>query len=294
VLYDHNLQFCLPVESKRYKRITEDDNEKDGEKSARLKGSKMEPEQAICPRCGHEHIQADECMRCGVVISKYLSIQRRKAEQGENLNEDMIDTKTENTSGQGRSSTVPPEIKRWNWGAFLLNFIWAIGNRTWIGLLALLPYVGIIMTVVLGFKGNEWAWKNKRWKSIAHFKRVQKRWSVCGVCLFVAVIALIAGAFFIAFHTGEPTTGEHVDSVDWLPSSATDISYYKRDGFGRIRNYECTIPEVDFLIFAEKKGWKLQQEENVLFYVRRYRNGGGVSVHYNRDSKRLFVDSSHN
>src|SRR6516162_11951094 len=34
---------------------------------------------------------------------------------------------------------IPAEIKRWNWGAFLLNWIWGIGNQTYIALLALIP-----------------------------------------------------------------------------------------------------------------------------------------------------------
>jgi len=25
---------------------------------------------------------------------------------------------------------VPAEIDRWNWGAFLLNWVWGIGNNT--------------------------------------------------------------------------------------------------------------------------------------------------------------------
>ena len=140
----------------------------------------------------------------------------------------------ENTSDQGITSTIPPEIKGWNWGAFLLNFIWAIGNRTWIGLLSLAPYVGIVMAIVLGFKGNEWAWKNKRWKSIDHFKRVQRIWSILGAGLFLSAITFLFVLFMLAFQTGEPETGEHLESVDWLPPSATDISFYKRDGFGWI------------------------------------------------------------
>lgn len=40
-----------------------------------------------------------------------------------------------NTSGQGKNATVPAEIDRWNWGAFLLNWIWGIGNHTFIALL---------------------------------------------------------------------------------------------------------------------------------------------------------------
>ena len=61
----------------------------------------------------------------------------------------------ENTSGQGKLSNVPSEVKGWNWGAFLLNWIWSIGNNTWIGLLSLIPYAGIVMVIVLGIKGNE-------------------------------------------------------------------------------------------------------------------------------------------
>ena len=64
-----------------------------------------------------------------------------------------------NTSGLGKLYPTPPEISGWSWGAFFLNWIWAIGNRTWIGLLALVPYVGFIMCIALGVKGREWAWQ---------------------------------------------------------------------------------------------------------------------------------------
>ena len=42
----------------------------------------------------------------------------------------------ENTSGQGPLAQVPAEIDRWNWGAFLLNWIWGIGNDSFIALLS--------------------------------------------------------------------------------------------------------------------------------------------------------------
>ena len=74
----------------------------------------------------------------------------------------------ENTSGQGRSAIIPQEIRKWNWGAFLISPIWGLGNNTWIALLSWVPYLNVIMHFVLGFKGNEWAWQNKRWDSIEH------------------------------------------------------------------------------------------------------------------------------
>lgn len=96
----------------------------------------------------------------------------------------------QNTSGQGAGSSVPNEIKGWNWGAFLLSWIWAIGNNVWWGLLALIPSAGLIMSIVLGIKGSEWAWQNKRWDSVHHFKKTQSTWAKWGIILFVAVTAI--------------------------------------------------------------------------------------------------------
>ena len=73
----------------------------------------------------------------------------------------------ENTSGQGSATAVPAEIDRWNWGAFLLNWIWGIGNNTFIALLMFVPLVNVVMAFVLGAKGSAWAWRNKRWDSVA-------------------------------------------------------------------------------------------------------------------------------
>lgn len=109
-----------------------------------------------------------------------------------------MDSVVENTSGQGAAAVVPEEIKRWNWGAFLLNWIWSIGNQTWIGLLSLVPYVGFIMAIVLGVKGSEWAWRNRRWESVQQFKEVQRIWAMWGVGILVAsfLIALFAAILF--------------------------------------------------------------------------------------------------
>jgi hypothetical protein len=198
-----------------------------------------------------------------------------------------------NTSGQGKASMVPPEIKGWNWGAFFFSFIWAVFNRTWIGLLTLVPVVCYVMPFVLGVKGNEWAWRNRTWESVDHFRRVQRRWALGGFLTVILFLVAFMTMFYMAFTPGEPETGEHVASVDWLPSSASDISFYRREGFGWIRNYDCSIPEEDLLKFAEKRGWKLEGEGDVLFYEKRHPNGGGATVHYNRTSQRLTVHSNH-
>ncbi len=99
----------------------------------------------------------------------------------------------ENTSGQGKSALVPPEVDRWNWGAFLLNWIWGIGNNTFIALLMFVPFVNFVMPFVLGAKGSSWAWRNKRWKSVEDFKRVQRKWALWSLIVFPVAIALFIG-----------------------------------------------------------------------------------------------------
>ena len=78
-------------------------------------------------------------------------------------------------AGRVDPKIIPPEIRRWNWGALFLNWIWGLGNQTYIALLALIPGFGFIWMFVLGAKGSAWAWRNGRWDSVEHFKRVQRR-----------------------------------------------------------------------------------------------------------------------
>ena len=107
---------------------------------------------------------------------------------------------TENTSGMGRDAEIPDGVKGWSWGAFMFNWIWALSNRTWIGLFALLPYVGFLMAVALGIKGREWAWRNKKWESVEHFQRVQRRWSLWSLLIFgIAIVGILAAIAIPAY-----------------------------------------------------------------------------------------------
>lgn len=101
---------------------------------------------------------------------------------------DLSPNTSENNSGTG--GPPPPGVKGWSWGAFLLSWIWAIGNQTWIGLLALIPYVGFLVAIYLGIKGREMAWQNKHWNSVEHFNSVQRKWSIWGVVLVFGLMGL--------------------------------------------------------------------------------------------------------
>ncbi len=112
----------------------------------------------------------------------------------------------QNTSGQGNSAIVPAEIKRWNWGAFLLNWIWGIGNNTLIALLVFVPLLGIVMPFVVGAKGSAWAWQNKKWDSVEQFRTVQRQWAKWGVILWLSIIimmAVLAYAVMAAFKSSD-------------------------------------------------------------------------------------------
>ncbi len=127
-----------------------------------------------CRGCGHElHETAIVCPHCG-------------APQGTTMSGNV---------------PIPDGVKGWSWGAFLLNWIWGPFNGTWIGMLSLVPYVGFVMMIVLGFKGREWAWKNKRWDSVEHFNRVQRLWSIWGVVMVLGslVIGILAGIAMPAY-----------------------------------------------------------------------------------------------
>jgi len=100
-----------------------------------------------------------------------------------------------NNSGQGGlfdlSVPVPEEIKGWNWGAFLLSPFWVLSNRVWIGVLTYVPIVGFWIAIALGIKGNEWAWKSRRWESIEQFKKHQKKWAIAGIVLGISVNLIV-------------------------------------------------------------------------------------------------------
>jgi len=100
------------------------------------------------------------------------------------------------TTVDTKAAAVPAGAKRWNWGAFLLTWIWGLGNRTYIALLALLPAVNIVMAFILGIKGGQWAWKNRQWDNVEQFTRVQGLWTAFGFgllagCLIVVAIVIV-------------------------------------------------------------------------------------------------------
>ncbi|MBR6126585.1 hypothetical protein IKQ21_02775 [bacterium] len=91
--------------------------------------------------------------------------------------------------------------KEFNWGAFLGTWIWGLFNKSyktlWIWILGLTPW-GTYYALYCGLKGNEWAYKNKKWDDVDKFNTSQeKQATVFAVLTFLIVpvlyIALIFG-----------------------------------------------------------------------------------------------------
>ena len=84
--------------------------------------------------------------------------------------------------------------KDFNWGACFGTWIWGIVNKSyktlWILPIILTP-LAIIYQIICGFKGNEWALKNRKWESMQHFKESQETQTVVFVILNFLIMPII-------------------------------------------------------------------------------------------------------
>ncbi|MEA4922450.1 MAG: hypothetical protein VB031_03670 [Eubacteriaceae bacterium] len=123
--------------------------------------------------------------------------------------------KTENTQYQTytpASGQVPPEVNKWNWGAFVFNMWWGIGNKTYLPLLCLIPLFNCVWVFICGAMGNKWAWEKGRFTSVEDFKAKQESWNRAGFVAFwvyigllvVYVIAAIALASWLSNYAYNP------------------------------------------------------------------------------------------
>lgn len=142
-------------------------------------------EDALCPYCKKE-------LKVKTCISETQAIMRCK-QCKKNFNITFDEKK------------FSRKFNTFNWGAFLLGWIWCFGNgKAGLGILLLIlgflgrtPYIGllfaipiIIIGIILGVKGNKIAWNNKKWNSVADFEKALKTWNLVGI-LFTIIIAII-------------------------------------------------------------------------------------------------------
>lgn len=88
------------------------------------------------------------------------------------------------------SDALEAELKKWNWGAFLLTFIWGIGHNVMRSFLVFIPFYGFYEWFLLGTKGNRWAWEKRKWESIEQFRQSQRSWAKWGI-IVASILVLI-------------------------------------------------------------------------------------------------------
>lgn len=168
-----------------------------------------------CPYC-MEKIQADalKCKHCGSMLnSAQVTPPIQQQPQYQQPSPDFQ-----------QNAALPAGVAGWSWGAALLNWIWAIGNKVWIGLLAIVPGINIIMFFVLGMKGREWAWKTGQWESVDHFNRVQKKWSQWAVGLtLVGFVLGVVGAIAMPQFNAYKTKGNNAAALSSLKNLKTTL-----------------------------------------------------------------------
>ena len=151
---------------------------------------------------------------------------------------------------------------------------------------------------------------------------MKKRSKILLILLCVITLPIIGFIvlLIISFCYTPETIGKNVDSLEWLPNSASNISYYQRGGFGWIKYAEFDMTKSDFKQFATKNKWDIQEKKdvyisvrnilneeplreihgikidiipNALFYKNRAQNGGGITLVYDLDTHRGYYDASH-
>ena len=141
-------------------------------------GASINEEGSICPSCGTQQV---------VQTSNGVNFQNTSQAQDQNVSE---------------------ITSKWNWGAFLFGWIWAVFNGVYWPLVSLIamfipfagPVINLAIAIILGLKGSDMAYKSNTWKDrpIADFARVQKTWAKVGF-IIIGISILMCMVFFSTF-----------------------------------------------------------------------------------------------
>lgn len=137
------------------------------------------------------------------------------------------------------------------------------------------------------------------------------------------VAALAVGFALFVWLPSNPAAemGFHKATLEDLPPSASDISFYRDRGFGGVFLCEFTISKINFEALARSRGWNVEtltQEKSMprytevlpeghpaklppyrvkassgLFFEHRQPNNGGISVLYDDHTSMAYIFWSH-
>jgi hypothetical protein len=103
----------------------------------------------------------------------------------------------------------------WNWGGFLMPYLWLIGHgRLTLGFLLLLsacvPFFGLAhlvfypaAAIYLGLNGYELAWREQPYHSIGQLEERERAWMLWGAALFIVLfVILLLALVYLRFLAG--------------------------------------------------------------------------------------------
>ena len=164
---------------------------------------------------------------------------------------------------------IPYDFRKdFNWGAFFGTWIWGIINHSyhtfWIWVIGCTP-AAFYYQLLCGLKGNEWAYKNRKWKSDEEFKSSQEKQTIAFVVLSVFVVPIIITAlififaFSIAFMAVDETktSSNHesktMNTISRLAESYTSL-YFEGHNLTANENKFYVLPkDWNSYSFTEKK-----------------------------------------
>jgi len=150
----------------------------------------------------------------------------------------------------------------------------------------------------------------------AQQRPLYKKYKVPSGCLASIALALLAFIIYLfySFSYSPVEIKKNLSNVDWLPESASQISFIKRSGFGWVHIYKCKILENDFLKFASSNEWQITSATDVYVefaselnaeneelkiisdayvFENKKNNNGGIHVIYDKKNKILYYSNSH-
>jgi hypothetical protein len=106
----------------------------------------------------------------------------------------------------GNDPAMLSRMSGWNWGACVFTWIWMLyfGMQAW-GIIVLvgscaLCFVSPIASIILGMKGNEWAWRYKSFRDFEQYQKAMKDWNFAGIVFTIASLVVFT-IFCIALYS---------------------------------------------------------------------------------------------
>lgn len=177
-------------------------------------GTNCSEDSSFCPACGVSLLQNGTRNPANVRQGAFNDVYARQNAFGNSSGQNPytvsypqqsryspVDGQPYENLPSGNNPLILSQLPKWNWGACFLNWIWIGCHAGWgWGIGALLGFFllnsftagigGLAGMIILGCKGNEIAWRHRRFASLQEFNAVQKAWAAWGIGLFCGSIAL--------------------------------------------------------------------------------------------------------